>query len=374
MIKHFFIENFRDYLLYPFNSYEFTAKLGSIQILRFLAAFLVLFGHLMMEAKKFKVVDEDFYSVINVFPWGAGVDLFFIISGFIIVYVMRNTQPSAKNIKSFLVRRIIRILPIYWFYSFLMIIAMLLFAHIISGDKLSIDHVIASLFFIPWPHPASGSIRPILGQGWTLDYEVFFYYIAAISIFLNIAIRKYFITAVICAVFFISSAIKDSSYIFEFFGSSIILEFLLGIWLYEFFIRVQKLSWWQSGGMVVVGVIMLIAGEIYMPQNDYRFIARGLPSLLIAAGIICSADLKREYGRVLKGLSLMGDASYSLYLSHPFVLIPFAAIWFKLGFSSAFLFVLVSLVACLIVALISFFYIEQPMIRFLSKRMEKYIK
>ena len=164
-----------NYLNDIFVSNANNSKLQSVQILRFVAAFLVLFGHLLMEAKKVKIIDDQEFQLMNIFPWGIGVDLFFIISGFIISHVMLSVQPKSEQAKSFILRRLIRIVPIYWFYTSLMVLAMMLFSSILKSNKLEFDHLIASIFFIPWPHPTTGAIRPVLGQGWTLNYEMFFY-------------------------------------------------------------------------------------------------------------------------------------------------------------------------------------------------------
>ena len=356
-----------NYLNDIFVSNANNSKLQSVQILRFVAAFLVLFGHLLMEAKKVKIIDDQEFQLMNIFPWGIGVDLFFIISGFIISHVMLSVQPKSEQAKSFILRRLIRIVPIYWFYTSLMVLAMMLFSSILKSNKLEFDHLIASIFFIPWPHPTTGAIRPVLGQGWTLNYEMFFYACAALSLFLTHKWRKYFLTLIILFTFLLSQILFDSSYIFKFFGYSIILEFLIGIWLYEIFIRIKSLPDLFSIIFILLGIVLCVAGEYYLPEHEYRALGRGIPALLLAFGLILSNKAQYISGKLNRILALLGDSSYSLYLSHPFILIPFAAIWLKIGIESPTAFVILASMACIIFSVFSFDFIERPMISFFSK-------
>lgn len=331
-------------------------------MLRFIAAFSVLFGHLLMEAKKFGFLDEA-YSTIYALPWGSGVDVFFIISGFIISHVLMSAQPGTKDAKDFMVRRIIRVVPLYWFYTLLMVIAILLFSHLLRSSTVAPDHVLASLFFVPWPNPDRGNITPVLGQGWTLNYEFLFYLLACASVFMAAHLRKYFLTFCIVALYGAGLMLKGSHFIFDFFGSSIILEFAAGIWIHALFCKRPELPGWLCAVFVISALILWPLGEYALPADEFRFIARGIPAALFTIGIVFSRRMNAVQGPFAKTTELLGDSSYSLYLSHPFVLVPLAAIYKHLGAGSLALYMVPALILCLTASLVSYFLVEKTLIK-----------
>lgn len=342
------------------------SKIHSVQILRFIAAFSVLFGHLLMEAKKFGFLDQA-YETLYALPWGSGVDVFFIISGFIISHVLMGAQPRTQDAKDFLIRRIIRVAPVYWFYTLLMVIAILLFSHILRSNVITADHVLASLFFIPWPNPAKGGLTPVLGQGWTLNYEFFFYILAFFSVFLAPQMRKYFLTGAILALYALALALRGSHFIFDFLGFSIILEFIIGIWIHALFCKRPELPGWLCAVFVASALILWPLGEHFMPQDDLRIIARGIPAALFTMGIVFSRRMNNVTGPVAKTTELLGDCSYSLYLSHPFVLVPLAAVYKHLGAGHLAIYMIPALILCLAASLVSYFVVEKSLIK-LSRR------
>ncbi|MEY9103377.1 peptidoglycan/LPS O-acetylase OafA/YrhL [Sinorhizobium fredii] len=109
----------------------------------------------------------------------AGVDVFFVISGFI-MWVISDRRPLTPA--KFIWDRIRRIVPIYWFATAVMIAGAL--AGLFPNLALTLDHVLASLFFIPFRSPSSGEIWPLLVQGWTLNFEMLFYAVFAASLLL----------------------------------------------------------------------------------------------------------------------------------------------------------------------------------------------
>jgi exopolysaccharide production protein ExoZ len=319
-----------------------------------------------MEAKKFGLLNGA-YETVYALPWGSGVDVFFIISGFIISHVLIGTQTSAQDAKGFLVRRIIRVVPVYWFYTLLMVIAMLLFSHMLRSNVLTADHVLASLFFIPWPNPEKGWLFPVLGQGWTLNYEFFFYILAFFSVFMAPHRRKYFLSGVILALYALALSLRGSHFIFDFFGFSIILEFIIGIWIYALFCKRPEFPGWLCSVFVVCALILWPLGEYFIPQDDFRIIARGVPAALLTMGIVFSRRMNNVTGQAVRITEMLGDSSYSLYLSHPFVLVPMAALWRHTGLHSVLLYIVPALVLCLAGSLASYFLIEKNLIK-LSQR------
>ena len=126
-------------------------KITNIQVLRFIAAFSVMMVHL---------------PLIGFGIWG--VDIFFVISGFIMMYV------TEKNHKNFFLKRLIRIIPIYWILTFGVFSVAILKPDLLNNTTADYEHLLKSLFFIPFNKNETGHF-PILFLGWTLNYEMIFY-------------------------------------------------------------------------------------------------------------------------------------------------------------------------------------------------------
>ena len=326
---------------------------------------MVLFGHALMEAHESAVLSPSVYQRWNSFPWGAGVDLFFIISGFVMGYVSVKIPASWAGVRTFFVNRCIRIIPTYWFFTTAMLAAIFLFPSAVNHATLSAGHVIASLFFIPWEHPdKSGAIIPVLGQGWTLNYEVFFYLLVALSLFASGIKRSVLLTGMLALSWASGWVLRDTAHIFAFYGHTILLEFILGLWLYHGFRWRKALPEPLCLALVAAGIALLWlwngqagAGE------EARALYRGIPALFIAAGLVFSSKIHTARGLPAKGAGLLGDASYSLYLSHPFILVPSAY------FASTFegvpvaIFVAVQCIVCLAASIALYLVLEKNLIR-----------
>ncbi len=158
-------------------------RLLSLQVLRFVAATLVVLSHVCDRLDGFASrysVDVNFVN----FSGRLGVEIFFIISGFIMGYISIEKFGAKKAPVTFLAERAMRIVPMYW-----ICLAFMLFwdqiATTIGSATLQPDYFInavKSFAFIPYLNEV-GSHRPILGQGWTLNYEMFFYALFAASLF-----------------------------------------------------------------------------------------------------------------------------------------------------------------------------------------------
>ena len=159
------------------------AQLQGIQALRAIAALLVVFGHAAHEAEAIAArvgvpaIDPSFLY------WGSGVDIFFVISGFIMVHTSAELfgRPGAWRI--FLGRRIARIVPLYWLLTSLLLIGSLFVPQLLNVPIGDWQHILASYLFIPSLRGGS-EIRPVMALGWTLNFEMFFYLLFAGAMFL----------------------------------------------------------------------------------------------------------------------------------------------------------------------------------------------
>ena len=264
------------------------AKLLEIQILRAVAALAVVFVHIGIDLRYWGKVDIAWTDAGN-----AGVDLFFVISGFIMVYIAwdRFGVPGAPA--DFFIRRLIRIVPLYWIVT----------TGYLLLNSYPASRIITSYLFIPDPG-ADAAKLPVILQGWTLNFEMFFYATLAIALFLPRL-------AALCCV----SALMAGIVLLRvpYYGSTIILEFVLGLWIGFAYCKQVCLSPAARIAVITLGAVAIVA-TVFLPPQD-RLLTFGIPAALIVAGAVLGTPIPGT--RVVRALVLLGDASYALYLTHP---------------------------------------------------------
>ena len=155
-----------------------------VQVMRALAALAVLVQHGFHEAQRFN--PSPTLRFLEALPWHIGVDVFFVISGFIMMHTAAATFGKPGAARAFMLRRLIRIVPPYWFFTSLMVIATLLLADRMNTARFEPMHALLSYLFMPHLRPGfDDQIHPILALGWTLLYEMFFYVAFALALLLN---------------------------------------------------------------------------------------------------------------------------------------------------------------------------------------------
>jgi peptidoglycan/LPS O-acetylase OafA/YrhL len=193
-----------------------------IQGLRAIAALGVVLHHVQYEARTRLGMPD----ALPYFEYGAlGVDLFFVVSGFVMVYASGPLFAKAEGARIFMARRIIRIVPLYWLCTGVYV-AFALLAPQLARTHYGADVVAASLLFYPYERPDIGMF-PVVGQGWTLNYEMLFYAVFSACILLP---RRQAVLAVaaVFAALSITGRTVDLPQPFAFWASPIILEFVLG--------------------------------------------------------------------------------------------------------------------------------------------------
>ena len=243
----------------------------------------------------------------------AGVDIFFVISGFIMWNI---TQESRSSPALFLRNRLIRIVPVYWLVTTVLVAGALGIPDLFPTLKIDIPYAICSYLFVPMRSPGSpenGPILPVLAQGWTLNYEMFFYILFSLCLFLRpnhrlTALSLSLLSCVITGVFY-----NGTNALLLCLTDPIFLEFLAGVFLS---VCVQKgllpsRMWGYC--FATLGVILLLACTM-TSVTQFRFLAWGIPAVLLVAGAL----VLEITGRIpqLPLLRLIGDSSYSLYLTH----------------------------------------------------------
>ncbi|WP_106745783.1 acyltransferase family protein [Yoonia maritima] len=339
--------------------------LHSIQHLRAVAAVAVVFLHVGLIQK---------FPIAASWPdqFASGVDVFFVISGFI---MWMTTVNGAVTPLHFLLNRIRRILPLYWGVTFFAVAVSFVSPRLMQSTIIEERHLIASLLFIPSTHPIyPESIRPVIGAGWTLNYEMMFYVIFSLCLMFANTYRRFLATIVALFVLVLSRIFAaETDIVWWFFSSPIVLEFASGVMVGVFFQKSRLLGARTALiGLLAGAVIIVISSG--MEKSDYgRFLFWGLPSTLI---VWCAVSL--EMAGVWPKIHLarrLGDASYSIYLVHGIVLSACATLWIKLNFPSSalalLLFASIAILASIAGGLLVYRMYEKPMdrlLRYLTRR------
>jgi exopolysaccharide production protein ExoZ len=339
-------------------------KFQSIQALRGVAILLVLARHILVMEDHFGGGERLLPDVVK--AGDGGVDLFFVISGFIMVVITLGQFRMPGAIGSFLRKRAIRIYPLYWLYSLIVLAVFLVAPAWVSAMKKGDVDFLASFFLLPQFHP------PILGQGWTLGYEIYFYLMFAFALLLPERwLARFFVVWGLIAsagynLYLRSDALVGSATI-KTMTNPVTIEFVLGGCVALAILRGWR---WGDWFCLVGGSLLLPVSSVFFDPLEFpglRIFCFGLPALLILYG---AASLEsRSRIRFPRRLQAVGDASYSIYLSHILVISTVGRLWSAArqpGLWDNALAILIMAAAALGCGLASYHWIEQPMLRFLN--------
>ncbi|NIH31470.1 acyltransferase family protein [Hafnia paralvei] len=354
-------------------------KIVSIHHLRGIAALLVVFFHFRFYLNGVYAQSDLGYLL---FGGGAfGVDLFFMISGFIIA---ASTQRKV-TVASFITRRFFRIYP-----AFLAVFLIGAFT-VYSSEPLSV--LLRSMFFIhkDYTQVSPGFGYNLLGPAWTLTYELYFYALFVLAIWINQA-HRIFITSILIVFPFVAVQLaysgtvsiagnaspnipSDSSFysILRFIGSPIILEFILGMFLYYLYSNVKfKVKKEQAKFVLLICIGVALSFYFKKQHSGFGLQDFGLWSFILLFG--CLFYEKSHALKENKTLSFLGDISYSLYISH--YLITYTLEIYKheilLEFNGISRFILVA-TACIVAATILHYVVERPFIK-VGKVIDNFVK
>lgn len=333
--------------------------INSLQILRALAAYAVFFTH---------------YAVFGLHVGGFGVDIFFIISGFVIAFVVE------KSTKDFLLKRLIRVSPLYTIATGLTVILAFIKPEWFKSVVVSTEGIIKSLLYIPYRIDKSG---PILSLGWTLNFEMLFYLSMSFCI---LFIKKKRLLIPFCALLlmlflYVIQLTKADSYPLSFYGNGLLPEFIMGLFLFYFwqFLQkeknVNKLLRLSFFGIGIAALIFLIYCGLTNDFNDVdRNIRVGIPALFIVGGTMAIEPFINGKSKLVKLTSLIGDSSYAMYLFHPFILFGCTRVLFPFifgedsRFSTELLkFLLISIIL-IITSLLIYKFLDKPLNDYLRRQ------
>lgn len=342
-----------------------SSRLQSIQILRGVAASVVVFHHYSLTIQEY--VGHS-WIVQSGFGWlgRSGVDLFFTISGFIMVFTTLKMQ-GARGSVDFLNRRVRRIFPPYWIWTSAFLV--LWFLGIGSkSHQYGIGYIIGSYLLFPVYSAQNGDFHPMLSVGWTLSFEMFFYLAFALVIAIGRPKLRVPLLAAIFAALAVAVLVLPEKNGLRYLASApIIIEFLFGAAAAQITIALKGKSMGNQllpKMLIVVGVLGLVASTQYSYPESLRFLVYGFPSFLIVLGA-ANWQNAPSHGALI----YLGDASYSIYLTQWLLLLPFSRMA-KNGASfghlpSDLIIVVGSLVTIPVVSL-TYLLVERPLLKVVS--------
>ena len=325
----------------------------AVQMLRAIAATMVMFVHVDHE------LDVLHYARLGSDWLSTGVDIFFVISGFIMwTSVERHGAMSAGQ---FLRNRIIRIVPLYWLVTTGVILVALVMPQVLATTRLQLPHVIASYLFLPARHPAAPDVFwPVVVPGWSLNYEMLFYAVFAIAIALSTRSRRLrfaLIAGMLVMILLVANLTETRIDVMTFYANPILLEFVAGVALAIV---------WRTGIVPRSRLWVLVAvagfGLLWVSTHStIGFIATLIAATMIVTGAVFLPPLRHN------PLSALGDASYSLYLTHGLTLAAVALLWeHYLPNLPWQLFVLAGCAMAIAVAFLMYHFFEVPVTRALK--------
>jgi exopolysaccharide production protein ExoZ len=303
-------------------------KIWTIQYLRAFAALAVLVHHLSYD-------NGDWFAVGSF-----GVDIFFVVSGFIMLVM---TATRGRSVSKFIVDRIARIVPTYWCVTILSAVGALVLARPwIFGiyDHLNAKMFVHSLLFIP---QASQTIVP---QGWTLNVEMFFYALFAATLFLPRATQIFALSAILSsfvAFGLVMNLSAGTETIYVYFNPRL-LEFAGGLVIGELWLRDRLSSRMFGVGATLSGFFAAQLATITPVGRPGIWIAG---SVMIVAGVLtCESQFKLPK---IAPLASVGDASYIIYLIHtPIVMLIKLQHWLAISIQ-----IVLAITICVTAALIA---------------------
>lgn len=344
-----------------------ASRLTSIQVLRGVAASIVVLHHfaqaVQLYAPRPALIVQSGLGELG----AAGVDLFFVLSGFIMVYTTKN-RLGPRDALDFLDKRARRVFPLYWVWTTAILVMW------VGGIALRSHHypfpfIVASYLLVPMFN--EDSFHPLLNQGWTLLFEMLFYLAFASAMCFSRGIKRICVIALLLAVLSAASQLLPASMALRaVLSHSLLLEFVYGMLAAELVLRshTQQASRWRRALPLIattVGALLLLSTAVLEPDVYPRGLVWGIPCFLIVLG---TALLPGTPRRGLFGY--LGDASYSIYLTHGFFTLAFGMALQKVGFLRAAhpdALILVCTISTILLTSVSYLLVEKPLTKWLSR-------
>jgi exopolysaccharide production protein ExoZ len=333
-----------------------TRKINNIQALRAYAAVAVVIFHTgyifphMLQMGKF------------------GVDIFFVISGYIMARICEG------DTRFFLRRRLIRIVPPYWAMTILLFCFSFFFPKLLLSTDANPSDLLRSLLFIPY-YREDGLIRPLLYIGWSLNYEILFYLLITVGIYLLPKHPLAFATGLLISLQLVCSHYAGLGAVPTTYSSTMVYEFVLGVVAYEIARRVSSraATAMRPFSLVALGGslagIVFLQGVAHSPLPAEWFVLQLLAMLAVLSASLLSQG---DWDIRMPWIVIVGDASYVLYLMHAYILVFSARVlsrylpWIQMTHAGS-AFTLIAL--CTVVAVVFHLKLEKPTVSYLNGKL-----
>ncbi|PXA99336.1 hypothetical protein DMC47_03685 [Nostoc sp. 3335mG] len=296
-------------------------KIVAVQYLRAVAAILVLASHALL----YPLAGENMaYGRLG---W-LGVILFFVISGFIMVSV---TEAGRFDGRTFLRRRVLRVVPLYWAFTFVAAGLALVAPHLFKTTTFDGGELALSLIFIPFYNAASHGLHPLYKLGWTLNYEMFFYASFALLAMVSARRRVLGLSLLYAALALLGFLLSPQGAIPQFYTSFLPLAFIAGCWIGLAHLegQIRNLPRVVFVMLAALGLAGLCEGFGW--NRGLVEDASAFAGLLAFSGALLTIALRYEARLPHLGwLERLGNASYSIYLVHIFAVALLAGIGLRL--------------------------------------------
>jgi exopolysaccharide production protein ExoZ len=282
-------------------------QIVSIQFLRFVAAFMVVVHHAQIALVHHGLADDELSRAARWTDAGAaGVHIFFVISGFIMVLTTQGDWRGPAAARAFLARRIVRIYP---FYIVCCAVYLAAFAAMGMPNQLPVSDLLLALALAP------GYSEGIIGPGWTLSFEIYFYVCFAVGLLFAgrrglIAVT---ITFLVCVAMGMIAKFEHPA--LNVLTNTLLLEFLAGAWIAVAVLGSKPVDARLPMLLVVFAIVAFVAPLAFDCSKIPTVVLWGVPSAMLILGL--SAQ-ERWHGapRWMRSFAFLGDASYALYLMH----------------------------------------------------------
>jgi exopolysaccharide production protein ExoZ len=283
-----------------------NARIPSIQALRAIASWMVVYHHYMQMFSHYQAKNlvGYFFSRYGAF----GVDIFFVVSGFVMYYTLHDREQSARE---YFTKRLLRIVPAYWFYTFILIGLSSAYATEFSFTSWNTVSLLKSLLFIPHDNPSGLGVLPFLTVGWSLNYEMFFYAILALCI---CTFGRWKFAATILALTVLPIVCAESWPGSPVLSSPRLVEFSAGVMIGYVYVRNR----FFPKGNNTAGLTLLVV-SVMLLFTPIGKASRFLSACCLVTSALCFSQGGTE-NRMSKMMGHLGDISYSVYLSHTLVL------------------------------------------------------
>lgn len=334
---------------------QFSGKLKTLQIIRAIAVISVVYFHIRAT------------PVFGSF----GVDIFFVLSGFVMALLMRNGQSPTI----FAINRVTRIIPLYWILTTGVLVIAAFRPDLLDLTTSNISNYIKSILFIPH-FKNNGNLYPMLSVGWSLNYEMFFYFCIWISIIFAKNLYISITSSILLISYLIFGNYSENSVLQSFFGNSRVFEFLFGIFAFNLYKSklMPKCNALTSIFIAASSFGLMAYLELANYENLAHVLKFGLPSIILILALVGLEETDFIKKNSLANLiSIVGDASFAIYLSHYYIISGIRKIGFpKLNIinPNKQLEVITILFTCTLAGLILYVLVDKPLSKYFKKKLQ----